>query len=730
MDALVELAGCYGISPDYHDIWGAHHDVPAESLVSLLRSMGVEAGSETAIHDALAQHAAHHWQSLLPLVLVVRTHQRPWYVRLNLPAAMDAQMLHWELIDEAGGARSGMLNTAELRSAERADLPEGTCIAREWWIDLDLPLGYYTLHLTHAEQVLGECLLIVAPPSCFQAQPMREGDRVWGAAVQLYGLRSASNWGMGDYRDLATAAEQIGARGGSIVGINPLHALYPHNPWHCSPYSPSSRLFKNVLYLNVESISEFETCEAARVRVHSADFQACLQKLRDEACVNYAAVAVLKFSIFELLYQRFRDAHLARQDARAQQFRDFQLHRGEALRRHALFEALQEQFHRQDPSVWGWPVWPPAYRDPRAAEVAAFEHESLTRIEFYEYLQWQADVQLHGACQRAQAAQMSIGLYEDLAVSIDRGGAEVWAHQSLYALDASVGAPPDDFNLKGQNWGLPPLIPERLCAARYAPFIATLRANMRHSGALRIDHVMGLARLFWVPPGHDASYGAYVRYPFDDMLGILALESHRHRCMVIGEDLGTVPDEVRAALKAHCVLSYRLLYFERRADGNFKAPAEYLRDAIVAVSTHDLPTLSGWWSGRDIALRAELNLFPDPAMYQTQMWTRGEDRARLLAALAREGHLPEGVSTDAAATPEMSAALAQAIMSYLAASPAKVAIIQWEDVLQMREQANLPGTTDEHPNWRRKLPLALEQIATDSRFAQLAAALCDVRARR
>ena len=249
-----------------------------------------------------------------------------------------------------------------------------------------------------------------------------------------------------------------------------------------------------------------------------------------------------------LLYANFRARHLAINDARAQAFRAFCRNGGELLRRHALFEALQEHFFRDDPSVWGWPAWPEPYRSSATAEVERFATEHAERVEYYQYLQWQADLQLGAVGQRSYELGCGVGLYADLAVSIDRGGAEAWASQDAYALSVSVGAPPDDFNLRGQNWGLPPLLPERLRDLAYAPFVATLRANMHHAGALRIDHVMGLMRLFWIPAEAEPANGAYVHYPFADLLGILALESQRNHCLVIGEDLGTVPDEVRAAL--------------------------------------------------------------------------------------------------------------------------------------------------------------------------------------
>ena len=313
-----------------------------------------------------------------------------------------------------------------------------------------------------------------------------------------------------------------------------------------------------------------------------------LSRLRDSALVDYAGVAEVKSRVLNLIYARFRAGHLIPGSERADAFAGFRARGGAALRFHALFEAIQEHFFAVDAAAYGWPAWPEAFRDPGSPAVERFAAEHAERVEYYEYLQWQADLQL-GAARARVLARLGVGLYVDLAVSIDRAGAEAWTHRRVLASGASVGAPPDAFNMRGQNWGLPPLIPHRLRAAGYAPFIDTLRANMRHAGALRIDHVMGLLRLFWIPEG---GAGAYVRYPFADLLGILALESQRHRCLIIGEDLGTVPDEVRTALTATGILSYRLLYFRRGRD-DFLPPSDYPVQALVAASTHDRRSRGG-----------------------------------------------------------------------------------------------------------------------------------------
>ncbi|MGE3678948.1 MAG: malto-oligosyltrehalose synthase, partial [Burkholderiales bacterium] len=353
--------------------------------------------------------------------------------------------------------------------------------------------------------------------------------------------------------------------------------------------------------------------------------------------------------------------------------------------------------------------------------------EHVARIEYYEYLQWQAQRQLAQASERCRARGLAVGLYLDLAVSVDRAGSDTWTQQACYAPQASVGAPPDEFNPNGQDWGLPPLRPDRLRDSGYALFIATLRANMRSAGALRIDHVMGLMRLYWIPPGRTARSGAYVHYGLEEMLAIVALESERSRCMVIGEDLGTVADEVRAALSRRGVLSYRLLYFERGEGGTFRPAGEYPREALVAVSTHDLATLAGWWTGRDLALRRELGLFPDQASYERQLVERAQERVRLMLALQHAGLLPQDAVVEPTGSQVLTPALAEAIHAFVASTPSRVMMVQLEDVVGEVEQANMPGTTDQHPNWMRKLPCTLDALFADARCRGLAATLARLR---
>jgi len=727
-DRLRRLCERHGVGVGYHDIWGRWIEVPDASLVALLSEIGVEADSPEAVEAALASAAHAPLARPIEPVLVIDEAHASACVEVRCPAGDGAAAeVHWQLLEESGATSAAHCAAGTLERVGEFECAGARCEVRRLDLGVRLEPGYHRLQVEVTGLPRTEALLVVAPAACYQPEPLEQGRRIWGPAVQLYALRSPRNWGIGDFSDLLALADEAGGRGADIVGLNPLHAMFSHNPAHCSPYSPSSRLCLNPLYLDVEAIADFSESEAALRLARDEPFQARLKALREAEFVDYPGVARAKEEVLRLAYRHFRTEHLETGSERGRAFRRFQHARGRALRTVALFEALQAHFHRADSSVWGWPVWPEAYRDPRSDAVLRFEAEHEPQIEYHEYLQWQASLQLERVSTRCEALGMAVGLYTDLAVSVDRAGADTWGYRGCYSLGASVGAPPDDFNLKGQDWGLPPLNPETLRDAHYLPFIEALRENMAYAGALRIDHVMGLMRLYWIPPGSDARQGAYVHYRLDEMFAILALESRRNRCMVIGEDLGTVADEVREAMRRRAVLSYRLMYFERAQDGAFRPPGEYPRLALAAISTHDLPTLAGWWDGEDLALRDALHLFPSEEVEAAQREGRERDRPRLVAALQHERLVPGEPEPAQAARGELTDALAVAAHAYLARCDSAVMMVQLEDMLGLRDQANLPGTVDEHPNWRRKMPSSVDRLMGSPRAAAVLRAVSDAR---
>lgn len=714
--ALERLCRHYGISPAYHDAFGTQRTASDENLVALLAEFGV-AGDPVAAADALDAAAGTGGAPALPPVQVVAAGAPYWRIVLPHGAAGPRR---WRLRDEQGALQQG--------EAEAQPLHEGGCALT---LAPALAPGYHWLQV---DGLAGETMVIASPGRCYRPHAVRDGGRVWGPAVQLYALRSARNWGMGDFGDLEALIDGMAAQGADVVGLNPLHALFATDPGRASPYSPSSRQWIHMLYIDVEAIDDFAACEPARTLVASPGFQARLAALRAAPLVDHAGVAAAKSEVLELLYAHFRARHLAADggaaDARGEAFLAFVAAQGEPLRRHALFEALQAHFAAADPACWGWLAWPEAWRRIDAPEVREFEARHAERLRYHQYLQWIADGQLARAGARCEARGMGIGLYLDLAVSVDRGGSDAWTAQDCFAVGASIGAPPDEFNPAGQNWGLPPLRPDRLRLRHHAPFVQMLRANMRHAGALRIDHAMGLMRLFWIPPGRSPHDGAYVRYPVDELLAIVAVESHRHRCMVVGEDLGTVEDAMREALARADVLSYRLLYFEKQRGGGFTPPADYPAAALVAVSTHDLATFAGWWTGHDLRLRLSLGLFPDPRVFDAQLLDRAQERVRLVLAVREAGLLAPDEAAQALSLPVPSPRVVQAVHAFLAAAPSALMVFQLEDLAGEVEQVNMPGTVDTHPNWRRKLPQSVQALAGGEAMRGLAEGLRAARPRR
>jgi len=568
-----EETGAGLVAPGYFDYQGRWQDVPWEQRRALFAAMGVRGDSEADVQRDLAAREDDQWRRWLPPVCVRVRSAASIDIPITLPAKESERDYAWRVTLENGERLEGRCRPAQLRTV--AERSVGGDLHRQFALTLPdrIPLGYHRVELRSGPRSEAS-QLIVAPERCFEPPAVAADRRVWGFAVQLYALRSSRNWGIGDLSDLRELMDIAAEAGAGLVGISPVHALFIRNPHSASPYNPSSRLFGNVLLLDVEAIPDYVASEAAP-DLADQEFRDRLESLRRGELIDYAGVAAVKMPAFEAAFRRFQEYELAGGSLRGRQFRSFQAEQGERLRLHCLFEALQERFHRESPEIWGWPVWPEPYRDPASPAVRRFASAHVDRLDFHAYLQWQFELQLEAVAVQARSRGLGIGLYRDLAVGVDSGGAETWSAQSLYALTARVGAPPDMYNLKGQNWGLPPLDPVALRAAGYGPFIDTLRANMKHAGALRIDHAMALTRLYWIPLDGSPRHGAYVNYPLDDLLSIVALESVRNRCLVVGEDLGTVPAQFSDALRARGVLSYRLLYFETADDGSFRPPPDW-----------------------------------------------------------------------------------------------------------------------------------------------------------
>lgn len=547
------------------------------------------------------------------------------------------------------------------------------------------------------------------------------GGRIWGVTCQLYGVRSERNSGMGDFEDLAQLAELAARAGADFVGVNPVHALFYADAGRFSPYAPSSRLFLNPLYIAVDPLP------GARAEPGAAAARAA----RASELVDYLQVARLKRGAFESGYQTFCVASARPGNAGMRDFKRFCAERGTALHRFALYEALSEALVARG-YYSGWHTWPAVYRSPDSHAVRRFERENQARITFHKWLQWVAETQLKQAQQRAISAGMRIGLYLDLAVGVAPDGADTWSQPGTVVDGARIGCPPDMFNANGQDWGLAPLSPSALKARDFAPFEAMLRALMRSAGAARIDHAMGLTRLYWIPGNVRATEGAYVRFPGRDMLRRLARVSKEFGTVIIGEDLGTVPPGFRETMSDMEIQGYRVLYFEREGDGSFRPPHAYSHKALACLSTHDLPTIKGWWRGSDIDQRKDSGL-ASPEQSAGMRAGRAHDRGLLLSALASAGLLPgdfESALGGAAPMPaDLPHDLCTAAHALLARAASRLVAVQLEDMVGMQDQANVPGTVHEHPNWRRKLPIKLNEIPGTALFRDIASVLSQERPR-
>ncbi|NND59639.1 MAG: 4-alpha-glucanotransferase [Gammaproteobacteria bacterium] len=719
--AIDHLMGLLGVQTDYYDFRGEHRLVPPSARRDILAAMGISSEDPDSVSEAIQTIELDDWQRLLPPVIVIGA-SGEHEILLHVRESDLESRLHWRLWCEDGRLLTGHVRPALLQRLGERTIGEHKWIRCKAALPDDLDPGYHELAI-HApgRSEAWVCRVIVVPATCHEQQTLQHGERHWGLSVQLYALRSERNWGIGDFGDLKRLAWKAGRRGAHMIGLNPLHALFPADPVQFSPYRPSNRSFLNILYIDVPAIEEATDCAALERLVRDTGFAARLESLRAAEHVDYHGVTEAKLSALRLLFEDFRKRHIARDTKRAQQFQSFVKEAGPALETHALFEALHAHFGRRNNGSSGWHDWPSEYRDPCSDAVMRFALRHREAIDFHQYLQWIADLQLTEAQSAAREAGMSIGLYRDLAVGVSPEGSEAWSNQQLFAAGATVGAPPDALALKGQDWGLPPLDPGRLRRQAFAEFSQLIRSNMRHCGALRIDHVMGLLRLWWVPQGSDATEGAYVYYPYRDLLGIVALESQREDCLVIGEDLGTVPDEIRQSLPGAAVYSYRVLMFEKNDDGSFRRPAEFPRRALATVSTHDLPPLHSYWDGSDIDLRERLGLYPDEQTIHHARASRQYDKSALLQALQQQQlceHTGETIDDN----------LVVAIHQYLARSDAALVTAQPEDWLGMTEPVNVPGTsTALFPNWRRKLVQDIDGMLDHPTAHRLFAAMSEER---
>lgn len=687
---LEKLLYLRGVVAEYFDYSGHRVPVPHEVRLKFLHAVGYDVTDDRTIQQAIFELDALPWTSWLQAFNILSLGDRE-YLDIRVHPDEKFNRFSWQITTEAGAVINGQLVPG--------DLPE----VGEYYIDgvrysahrqtlVGLPLGYHQIALSSQDRQI-RVGLAVAPRRCFEKDGA-SAKRLWGISCQLYTLRSNRNWGMGDFSDLKELVELSAAAGMDMLGLNPLHAPYRAGADFASPYSPSDRRFLNPLYIDPERIQDFAESSAIREQFGSPSFQHKLAGLRALPLVDYDGVAALKYSIFEAMFQHFIRHHLLPDSERAHTFRHFVQQRGQSLAEFSDHESRHGglSFH--------------SAKDPR----------------FHQYLQWLADGQLQQCQTLALDRGMPIGLMGDLAVGAVREGAEVEGRSALFCHHATIGAPPDPFAQAGQNWNLPALDPIALRRDNYQHFIDLLRANMSCCGALRIDHVMGLMRLWWCLPG--LAGGAYVHYPLEDLLAIVRLESHRNQCAVIGEDMGVVPDDLRARMAATAVYSNKVFYFERTADQQFKQPRDHQVDALLMVTNHDVSTLAGWWQGTDLQLRADCGVLSTERELPGLRQQRLEDKDRLLAWLQSQDLLPAswvGSSAGAASEKPFDMALCGAILKANARSQSSMMLFQLDDLQLIEAPVNIPGTYREYPNWRRKQLLETKNLFEDSKIQALLA---------
>lgn len=529
-------------------------------------------------------------------------------------------------------------------------------------------------------------------------------------------MRSDNNWGIGDFGDLKQFLANISDYGADFVGLNPIHALFPADPDAASPYSPSSRLWQNIIYIDVCAVEAFQQSEQAQQWFNSEETQRQLAELRAKDYVDYSQVAQLKLKALQFAFEHFSQPS---QQQSQTEFNAFIEQAGEPLKIQATFDALHQWISSEFGEKGGWTNWAEEYQSYHSPKVAEFQTSQATQIRFYMWLQFVANQQLAECNQFAQSLSMPIGFYRDLAVGVTQSGAETWADKALFVQEASIGAPPDMLAPNGQSWGLSPMHPHILQSRGYQPFIDLVRANMKHCGALRIDHILGFARMWWVANGESAKEGIYVRYPLEDLLSILALESQRHQCLVIAEALGIVPEGILDSLEQKGIFAYNVFYFEK-AENAFKPLEDYPYQAMTTLSTHDLPTIQGYWKGYDFELGEKFNTYPSKAVLRKLKEERSYDRLNIRNAVEKVMELePNEVGVTMKFTHQL--------QRYVAHTHSALFGTQPEDWLNMLEPVNIPGTSTEYPNWRRKLSATTEQIFANKDIQQLLKDINEIR---
>ncbi|MDE1182073.1 4-alpha-glucanotransferase [Paraburkholderia sp.] len=698
-EAIARLALQAGFEVEWENAHRTIQRVPDSTLAVLLERMGLPCSSPAQIKQSAAALEAELSGKKLPLLMTAECERG-----IALPPAAIKSGSRYRIELESGSIIDGRFTAPKGETALLSPISEP---------------GYHTLVINEQRVTLA-----VAPSRSYTIadawQSLGVSDRpappMWGIAAQLYGLRRNGDGGIGDFSALAHLAVESAKRGAHALAISPTHAMFSARPQQFSPYSPSSRLWLNVTHIDPAAVFGDELARSAMTDAGALDAWPQLEAL---SLIDWPRAVTMKLKVLRVLFERFCAHDRAQDLPRALEFHGFCTRGGRALEDHARFETIQAAQLAQGGDGF-WRNWPEALRDPRSPEVEAFANENRHEVEFHLFLQWLAAKGLSHAQHAARDTGMAVGLIADLAVGCDSAGSHAWSYRDDMLQGVSVGAPPDLFNQAGQAWGLTTFSPRAMRNQGFSAFIDMVRAAFAHAGGVRIDHILGLRRLWLVPEGESARDGAYLRYPLEDMLRLIALESWRHRAVVIGEDLGTVPPGFRERLSEHGIAGIRVLWFEQReqADGGgFKSPAQWDRDVVGTTTTHDLPTVAGWWCGHDIEWRNRIGQTMARAdgrdAVEVAMEERAVDRAALWYAFQQAGVAAHDVPPPLA---EPESAPVDEALAFVAATPTPLVTYPLEDLLALEDQPNLPGSIDEHPNWRRRMSLPVDDLFADDSF--------------
>jgi 4-alpha-glucanotransferase len=727
---LAKLASLKGIEPEYRDVWGNLHSISQDITLSILSAMGCELDSSEKLEKEIQMMELRDWGPVTRSALIVSSNALPEEMLFQLPTGpgfepdrlpkdLEAQL---DIREESGEVKTQYYSSDKLWYKGMVRIGETLYLRGGLPFPPGLPVGRHHIALTlrQGSRIFDQGIPVMVCPERTYLPPSLEGEgKRAGLMISLAGLRSDHNWGIGDFRDLKALVRWVTeVLQADVIGLLPLHAVSNREPYNISPYYPSSRLYRNPIYLAIPEMEEFAQDPKADEMMASPENQKVLSELRESDKVQFEKVNRLKEKVFKIVFQTFLAHHWKPAGQETQRQKDFQAYidqEGEYLDHFAVFCALAAYFETANSEFQTWGHWPPPFQNPQSQEVKVFRQEHWQEVLFYKFLQWQVDVQLSAVQELARNSGSEIGLLHDLALGTDPWGADSWAWREYTIPGIKVGAPPDDFSPLGQNWGFFPPNEERYHQGGYQHFALEIRKNSRPGGALRIDHILRFSRLFWILEDRPPQDGVYVRYSLEDYLKILALESIRNKTLIIGEDLGTLPTHLREVLHKYGFFSYRLFYFEKDQEGSLLSPSDYPEPALASVSTHDLPPLAGFWGMDDIVLRKDLGLLAAEGQFHQDMAARIREKRRMVDRLHQLGFLSreETLTLQAQEEPVLTDKIHRAVISFILSTRAKLAILSQEDLFGEKKQLNLPGTVTTYPNWSGKMRFSIEELWTN-----------------